>query len=79
MPRLRERETSTDDDEKRESRKLPAALTLLALETRSGLSEAVLAVPELKRALSLGHLRVLTKPTAAEKPPKKKDAKPADG
>jgi len=43
-------------------RKVPGALTLLALETQQGLHEAVLKVPEVKRAVDAGSLRVLTPP-----------------
>jgi len=48
-------------------RKVPAALTLLALETQEGLHEAVLKVPEIKRAVDGGALRVLT-PTPRAQP-----------
>jgi len=50
-------------------RKVPAALTLLALETHKGLHEAVLEVPEVKRAVDDRILRVLTQPRAAEPMP----------
>ena len=61
-------------------RKVPAALTLLALETQEGLHEAVLKVPEIKRAVDGGALRVLTptprtppKTTPTPDPKSKKD------
>ena len=61
-------------------RKVPGALTLLALETQEGLPESVLELPEVKRAVSAGALRVLTlppkpqpKPAAAPEPKTRKD------
>lgn len=50
-------------------RKVPASLTLLALETHRGLHEAVLKVPEVKRAVDERALRVLTPPPTAEPKP----------
>ena len=51
-------------------RKVPASLTLLALEKRDGMHEAVLKLPEVKRAVDRGELRVLTvaQPKPAAKP-----------
>ena len=47
-------------------KKLAGSLTLLALEKRDGLHEAVLEIPEVKRAVERGRLKVLTaQPTAA--------------
>jgi len=48
-------------------RKVPGALTLLALETQHGLHEAVLKLPEVKRAVGAGSLRVLTPPPVKPK------------
>ena len=41
-------------------RKVPTSLTLLALEKCEGLHEAILRVPEVRRAVDGGTLRVLT-------------------
>ena len=45
-------------------RKVASSLTLLALEKCEGLHEAVLRVPEVRRAVDGGTLRVLTIPAA---------------
>jgi len=56
-------------------RKVPTSLTLLALEKCEGLHEAVLRVPEIRRAVDSGTLRVLTMaaptttPAVETKPP----------
>ena len=47
-------------------RKVAGALTLLALETHQGLHEAVLKLPEVKRAVDAGSLRVLTAPAQSK-------------
>ena len=59
------------------NRKVPTSLTLLALEKCEGLHEAILRVPEIRRAVDSGTLRVLTMkapavtamPTVETKPP----------
>jgi len=48
-------------------RKVPASLTLLALEKYEGVHEAVLKIPEVKRSVDRGDLRVLTLPRAQAK------------
>lgn len=49
-------------------RRLAASLTLLAREKREGLPEAVLKIPEVKRAVDAGQLRVLTPERPAPAP-----------
>ena len=41
-------------------KRIPASLTLLAREKQPGLAEAVLEVPEVRRAIALGTVRVWT-------------------
>lgn len=40
-------------------KRIPSSLTILSLETRTGLPDAVLEVPEVKRGLRAGRLRVV--------------------
>lgn len=60
-------------------RKVPGALTLLALETQQGLHEAVLKVPEVKRAVDAGSLRVFTLSPAQPKAASAVEAASAPG
>ncbi|HET9621809.1 MAG TPA: hypothetical protein VFP84_10600 [Kofleriaceae bacterium] len=41
------------------TKRIPGSLTLLALERKGGLANAVLEVPELEAAVRAGHVRVL--------------------
>ena len=51
-------------------KRIPSSLTLLSQETRKDLPEAVLEVPEVKRALRAGRLRVIEqKSRSKEEPP----------
>ena len=53
--------------QRRVVKKVPASLTFLALERRSGLPSALLAVPSIKSAIQLGHVRVVEQ--VQDKPP----------
>ena len=44
---------------RRITRRAPGSLTLLARERREGLSNSVLAVPEVRAAIGKGHVRVV--------------------
>jgi hypothetical protein len=52
------------------TKKAPASLTLLALERRAGLREAIVAVPEVRAAIEQGHVRVVeqTSPPTPRRP-----------
>lgn len=52
---------------RRVPKRVPAALTMLARETRSGLPNAVLQVPDVQAAIGRGILRVVTQ--TSEAPP----------
>ncbi|WP_428264544.1 hypothetical protein [Haliangium sp.] len=59
------------------TRRIPASITLLARESRRGLPEAVLRIPEIRRAVDRRALRVLTEreapaPTGKRTPERKR-------
>ena len=53
---------------KPQKRRVPRSLTLLALEKREGLPDAILELPEVKRAVENRSLRVLGQPAAKPVP-----------
>ena len=57
-------------------RKVPTSLTLLALEKSEGLHEAILRVPEVRRAVDSGTLRILTMKSPAATATSTVEAKP---
>ena len=50
-------------------KRIPSSLTLLSQETRKDLPEAVLEVPEVKRALRTGRLRVIEQKSGSKDEP----------
>ncbi len=52
----------------RDPRRVPSSLTLAAEARLEGVDEAVLAVPEVGRAVRAGELRVERKPPAPQRP-----------
>jgi hypothetical protein len=48
-------------------KRIPASLTILGLEAREGLPDAVLEVPEVKRALRAGRLRIVEQRSESRK------------
>ena len=58
-------------------KKIPGSLTLLALETRRGLPDAILKVPDVSAAIVAGALRVVGETPKAAEPAATQPAAPA--
>lgn len=60
-------------------KRIPSSLTLLSMETRKDLPDAVLEVPEVKRALRAGRLRVVEQRSGIREEPLRDEKVSADG